>query len=315
MIITVVLNPTLDKTAHIKPLVVGGTNRIQKSELDAGGKGINISRVIHSLGEKSIITGFVGGGNGEILLRILADLGLQHNFIHVHGDTRVNLKLLDVPNGITEIIEAGVAVSKLEEKALLHVLTNYAGTNFGENVFVLGGSMHASAKASFYHDLILLIKRKGARVLVDTEGKGLVHALDAAPDAIKLNRLTLLNYFKKDARQSVSEHELIAMCKELIYEKNVRMVALSLGAQGAIFVSENACAVAPALKVIPSSSVGAGDSMVGAMAFAMERNYTFEGTVRLAMACSAGAVITEGTMAPSLDLVDTLLAQVTFEYR
>ncbi len=314
MIITVTLNPALDKTATIMPLVPGGLNRIQKSELDAGGKGINVSKLIATLGGKSLATGFVGGSTGDALLSMLDQLSLTHNFVQVQGSTRINLKLLDEQYGITEINDPGIAVTKADEGKLLEVLSTYAEQN-AQSLFVLAGSMHAGAEPDLYKKLTQSLKAKGAKVFVDADGEAFAQALEAAPDFVKPNKEELLSYFKKDSAQTVSTDELIALCKQLVQTKEVGIVALSLGHEGAIFVTAKQCLVAPALKVKASSTVGAGDSMVGAVAYAVEQGYDLEDTVRLAVAASAGAVTTEGTKAPTLELITTLREQVSFEYK
>ncbi len=314
MIITVTLNPALDKTATIMPLVPGGLNRIQKSELDAGGKGINVSKLIATLGGKSLATGFVGGSTGDALLSMLDQLSLTHNFVKVQGSTRINLKLLDEQYGITEVNDPGITVTKTDESMLLEVLSNYAQQS-AQSIFVLAGSMHAGAEPDFYKKLTQSLKLKGARVFVDADGEAFTKALEAAPDFVKPNKEELLSYFHKDSTQDVSTDELIDLCKHLVQTKGVGIVALSLGDEGAIFVTATQCLVAPALKVKASSTVGAGDSMVGAVAYAVEQGYDLEDTVRLALASSAGAVTTEGTKAPSLELIMTLREQVSFEYK
>ncbi len=314
MIITVTLNPALDKTATILPLVAGGLNRIQKSELDAGGKGINVSKLIAALGGTSLATGFVGGSTGDALLSMLDQLALTHNFVHVQGSTRINLKLLDEVHGITEVNDPGILVTKTEENQLLEQLLGYAQHN-PQSLFVLAGSMHAGAEPDFYKKLSQSLKAQGARVFVDADGEAFAQALDAAPDFVKPNKEELLRYFHQENTEDVSLDTLITLCRQLIQDKGVGLVGLSLGHEGAIFVNATQCIVAPALKVQASSTVGAGDSMVGAVAHAMEQGYALEDMVRLAIAASAGAVTTEGTKAPSLELIMNLQEQVTFHYK
>ncbi len=313
MIITLTLNPALDKTAYIDPLISGGLNRIQKSELDAGGKGINVSKLIAVLNGQSIATGFVGGSNGLALLQMIDELKLKHDFVKVQGSTRINLKLLDAVNGITEINDPGVLVTEEEENLLLDKLFSFITQDSGKTIFVLAGSMHLHANHCLYKDLTAKLKSKGAKVFVDADGLAFAEALKAEPDFIKPNKEELLQYFKRE-NENVTTADLIKLCKELINTYSIGMIALSLGSEGAIFVTAEKCAVAPALKVKVSSTVGAGDSMVGAIAYAYSQNYSFEDIVCLAMACSAGAVTTQGTKAPSLDCINNLLKQVTFDY-
>ncbi len=315
MIITLTLNPALDKTANIDPLIPGGLNRIQKSEMDAGGKGINVSKLLATLGGESVATGFVGGSTGEALLSMLDALALKHDFVHVDGTTRINLKLLDAVNGITEVNDPGVEVTKKEEEALLEKLFSFMPNDGSEALFVLAGSMHKDASKTFYKDLTFRLKERNAKVFVDADGEAFAHALEASPDFVKPNKEELLRHYKRDANEDVSTDELINLCKDLIAKHNVAMVALSLGHEGAIFVTKDKCAVAPVLKVKVSSTVGAGDSMVGAVAYAFANKLSFEDTVRYAMACSAGAVTTEGTKAPSIECINTLLKEVTFDYK
>ncbi len=314
MIVTLTLNPALDKTADIAPLVVGGLNRIQKSELDAGGKGINVSKLIAALGGKSVATGFVGGSTGDALLRMVDDLSLDHDFVRVQGTTRINLKLLDEQHGITEVNDPGVIVTVEEEALLLQKLFAFIDKDSTETLFVLAGSMHAGARPSFYKELTASLKAKGAYVFVDADGEAFAEAVNAAPDFVKPNKEELLRYFNKDTTTDVTTDELIDLCKELIASKHIGMIALSLGHEGAIFVTKEQCAIAPVLRVPVSSTVGAGDSMVGAVAYAFMQGHTFEETIRLAMACSAGAVTTEGTKAPSITCINRLLEEVTFTY-
>ncbi len=312
MIITVTLNPALDKTATIDPLVAGGLNRIKESEIDAGGKGINVSKLILTLGGESIATGFVGGDTGDFLLRMLDNLSLKHDFIQAKGSTRINLKLLDKTNGITEVNDPGISASKEEEKALEQKLLTFLEKS-PHAIFVLSGSTHKGASPEFYQELTKSLKAKGARVFLDADGDAFANALNSAPDFIKPNKEELLRYFKRDS-ENLSLLELKGLCQELIATKSVGLIALSLGPEGAIFVTKDKAAFAPGLKVSVSSTVGAGDSMVGAVAYAFANSYDFENTIKLAVAASGGAVTTEGTKAPSLECINTLKEQVNIEY-
>ncbi len=330
MVITVTLNPALDKTATIAPLLPGGLNRIQKSEMDAGGKGINVSKILGVLGCNNVATGFVGGSTGDALLRMLDDLPVhhaipfQHDFVRVKGHTRINLKLLDTKNGITEINDPGVAVTEEEERLLVQkvhsLMEQHPEKQPARHLVVLAGSMHAGARPDFYKDMTRTLKEMGVQVFMDADGEAFAQAILAAPDFVKPNAEELLLYFGRDSDPALLDSmrntdELILLCQELVHSKGVGMVALSCGADGAIFVTKEQCLVSPGLTVPVASTVGAGDSMVGAVAYAVAQQYSLEDTVRLAMACSAGAVMTEGTKAPSLQNINELLRHVTFTYK
>ncbi len=304
MIITLTLNPAVDKTAIIDPLVAGGLNRVQSFTTDIGGKGINVSRIISMLGANSVATGFMGEETANTFKSVLSKLNCKFDFIKVEGTTRTNLKLYDEVNGITEINEPGVTVSEQQEERLIHeYLLPYASSH---SVFVLAGSMHKNAEANFYAKLTHDLKQLGARVFLDADNEAFALAVKEKPDFIKPNKDELLRYFKKE---SASTQELIDMCKTLT-EQGIGTVVLSMGGEGAVFVSKKEAYSASAVDVKVESTVGAGDSMVGAFAYAAMNNLTFKESAILAMACSAGAVTTKGTNPPTLELVNSLKEQV-----
>ncbi len=304
MIITLTLNPAIDKTAVIDPLVAGGLNRVKSFTTDVGGKGINVSKIISMLGANSVATGFMGEETADVFKKALNKLNCKFDFIKVDGSTRTNLKLYDEINGITEINEPGIVVTSQQEERLIHEnLLPYASR---DAIFVLAGSMHKNANASFYANLTHQIKQVGARVFLDADNEAFALALKAIPDFIKPNKDELLRYFKKE---SASEQELIEMCKSLT-KQGIGTVVLSMGGEGALFISENEAYSAKALKVKVQSTVGAGDSMVGAFAYATMKGMCFEEAATLAMACSAGAVTTKGTTPPTLELVNSFKEQV-----
>ncbi len=306
MIVTLTLNPAVDKTSYIDPLVVGGLNRVKRYEVDAGGKGINVSKIVHMLGSDSVATGFVGGSNGKLFLSELVETSFKNEFIQVAGNTRVNLKLYDDLNGITEVNEEGVEVTKDEEQAVIEKLLSYANEN---SVIVLAGSLHGNASDDFYKKLTEMLKAKGATVFVDADDEAFTEAVKAGPDFIKPNIHELLRHFDKE---SATDEEILDMCKELI-DSGVKNVVLSMGGDGALFVTKDECYKAEALKVKVESTVGAGDSMVGAFAYATDKKMSLEEAAILSIACSAGACTTTGTNPPTLELVNELKAKVVLQ--
>ncbi len=303
MIITVTLNPAIDKTSYIDPLVLGGLNRVKSFEVDAGGKGINVSKVVSILGGHTVATGYIGADNADFFTGELAQIHCDNDFIKVPGSTRTNLKIQDEVNGITEINEAGIMVSKAEEQQLIEKLLSYAGK---DSLFILAGSMHKNAPPEFYKTTMESLKKKDSKVFLDADGPAFKLALEAKPNCIKPNKEELLRYYGKD---EATQDELIALCKGLTQE-GIDMVVLSMGASGAIFVQKEEAYAAMGLRVPALSTVGAGDSMAAAFAYATNQCYTFEQAAVLAIACSAGAVTTKGTTPPSLEMVNELKKQV-----
>ncbi len=307
MIVTVTMNPAIDKTIEIEALLPGGLNRIQKVEYDAGGKGINVSKTIHELGGSSIAVGFLGGNAGKTIESVLNEWGVRNDFIWVRGETRTNTKVYEKSGALTELNEPGPQISKEQQEELVKKLEGYANE---ETLFVLAGSIPNGVDKQIYSEIIPRVHAKGAKVLLDADGELFRNALKEKPDIIKPNRVELEEYFGFDYR--VSMEELLEAARKL-QAQGIETVAVSMGKSGAMMVREGYEVKCPALSVKAHSTVGAGDAMVAALAYAWENKLGNEETVRLCMAASAGAVTTIGTKPPTRALVDELLEQVVIE--
>lgn len=306
-IVTVTLNPALDKTAVVDDLRPGELNRLKDVIVDAGGKGVNVSRMIAALGGASTASGFIGGGSGEEIARALTSAGIAHDFVRIGGTTRTNLKVLDRENRLTELNEPGAEISPDELATLRQRIGNMATP---DTLFVFSGSVPRGVAPDIYAVLIREVRQRGARAYLDADGEAFRQALAAAPDFIKPNRHELLEYFQ--AGEATDLRGLAGMCRKFL-GLGAGSIALSMGVDGALFIASGETLYAPGLSVPVRSSVGAGDSMVGAMAFAAARGLPWREAARLAMAASAGAVTTAGTRPPDRALVERLATQVVFE--
>jgi 1-phosphofructokinase len=312
MIITVSLNPALDKTARVDVMRPNSLNRLEDVRLDAGGKGVNVSAMIQALGGTSMAAGFAGGGAGDELLARFAGQGLTHDFVRIASVTRTNLKIVDETGSLTELNEPGPEITAEEYETLEKKLPGF-GTE--GNIFVLSGSLPRGLHKDTYKKLCALLRKNGAAVFLDADGEALEKALASdkteVPDFIKPNRFELLKLFGMEDRET-DETVLIQLCTQLL-ERGVSLVCLSMGDDGAFFISPRGTWRSPALPVKVQSSVGAGDSMVGALVYGFETGLKAEECFALAMAASAGACTTEGTRPPSRDLVNELLKQVELQ--
>lgn len=307
MIVTVTMNPAIDKTVEIDSLLPGGLNRIQRVEYDAGGKGINVSKTIHELGGESIATGFLGGNAGKTIESVLNDRNIKNDFLWVEGETRTNTKVFEANGAVTELNEPGPVITKEQIEELLKKLEGYAGE---ETLFILAGSIPNGVDKNVYADIIRLAHEKGAKVLLDADGELFRKALPAGPDIIKPNRVELEEYAGIDYR--ASDEELLKLAKGLM-DTGIETVAVSMGKSGAMIVRPEYEVRCPSLSVKAHSTVGAGDAMVAALAYSWDQKLDDEETVRLCMATSAGAVTTIGTKPPTRALVDELRKQVIIE--
>ena len=307
MIVTVTVNPAMDKTAEIDCLRPHALNRLAGVVSDVGGKGINVSKTIAALGRQSVACGFLAGQTGLSMGQTLQNWpggGIRPDFLTVPGETRTNLKLVEPGGALTELNEQGPRLSTADLEALARKLEGYAAPG---TLFVLAGSVGPGVPPELYRDLTLRLRQKGAKVFVDADGPLFARVLEAAPDIIKPNAFELGQYFGLD--HIPAGEELIRLGRTLA-GRGIGLVCISMGGEGACFVQGERVWRAPALPVTPRSSVGAGDAMVAAIACGVEEELPVEDCLRLAMAVSAGAVTTRGTRPPDRETVEQLLPQV-----
>lgn len=307
MIVTVTMNPAIDKTIESDRLNRGNLNRIEKIEYDAGGKGINVSKTIHELGGESIATGFLGGNAGRVIEEVLDSRGIKHDFVWVEGETRTNTKVCEQDGTVTELNEKGPEITPEQLTNLLEKLDDLAADNV---LFILAGSIPGNMEKDIYARIIERVHKKGAKVLLDADGELFRKGLEQKPDMIKPNQWEIEEL--QGFSHGVSDKELINTAKKMQTD-GIDTVVISLGKNGALFVCGNYVAKGMPLKVDVHSTVGAGDAMVAAMAYSFEKKMEPRETARLCMAVSAGAVMTVGTKPPEKQLVKQLMKQVILE--
>ena len=308
MITTITIHPAVDKTIEINNFKVGNVNRVTSIRLDAGGKGINVSKVIKSLGGKSRAMGILSGKSGLFIKEYLDDIKIMNDFIFTEGETRTNIKVVDPINHTnTDINESGPEVSQKE----LNKLSDKVFSNVNsEDIIILSGSVPSNVDKKIYGEWIAKAKEKGAKTILDADGELLKSGILSGPYLIKPNIDELEGMFNKKIN-GISETTEVA--KSLL-DYGINIVAVSMGSEGALFVSKESSIYAHGLKVKVKSTVGAGDSMVAALAFAITQDLSFEATVKLAVATGAANVMTSGTEASDIKTIIELEKQVEFEY-
>lgn len=256
MIYTVTFNPSLDYVVRVRDLMPGKLHRTGEEELFAGGKGINVSTVLHELGEKTIALGFAAGFTGRELIRRLDELGLPSDFILLEqGMTRINVKLKSSGNMETEINGQGPTITMENLNSLYSKLKKMGDGDY----LVLSGSIPKGLTEDLYSDISRLTSKSGVRLLIDAEGNLLRKTLLERPFLIKPNKQELETLFGKII---TDETEMLTCAKELKAEGAVN-VLVSLGAEGALLVDEYGVThrqPAPLGRII--YTVGAGDSLL-----------------------------------------------------
>ena len=306
MIYTVTLNPALDKTAVLPDFIPGQVNRIQSVRVDAGGKGINVSKCLKALGEDSLAVLLVAGQAGQQLIELLAQERIATLPVWVEGETRTNLKLIDPVRGEnTDINELGFRVVP---QLLMQLLDKVLQRIMPGDIAVLSGSLPAGARSDTYAVWVDALTRKGVKVFLDADAEAMARGMDAVPYLIKPNETELSRVLGRELK---TPEALLAAGKKL-QSRGIAKVVISMGADGALFLLKDGIYLADSLSVPVKSTVGAGDSVVAAMAFSESRGLSEEQTVRLAMAMGAASVMQDGSQAPREGLVRQLEEQVIF---
>ena len=309
MIYTVTLNPALDKTVEIPSLTIDAVNRITTMRTDPGGKGINVSKVISKLGGKSIASGILGGDTGRAILSALKEMELETCFHFVNGETRTNMKVIDpVSRTNTDINEPGVTVSEEILSGLLKELLEIVRE---DDIVVISGSMPKGSPKETYFTWTKAFNAKGAKVLLDADGELLKAGLKASPYLIKPNNHELSAFV---GRTLETPEELAVTAREIMKEYGIAKVVVSMGGDGALYVTKDESIYAEGLKVPVGSTVGAGDSVVAALAVAEESGMSLKETVRLSTATGAANVMCSGTQAAEFEVIKDLIPKVVFRH-
>lgn len=308
MIYTVTLNPALDKTVEIPGMALDTVNRITKMRTDPGGKGINVSKVIAKLGGESRAVGILGGESGKMLEKLLEGEPFTTQFHFVEGQTRTNLKIIDREGHTnTDINEPGLTVTAADLDALLGELLHQIQPG---DIVVLAGSLPKGAPQDTYRTWTTACRKAGARVFLDADGVLLAEGLKAAPYLVKPNDDEL----SRLAGRKLETIEALTAEGEKLLEQGVERVVISLGGRGALYLRKGSTIYAEGLKVPVGSTVGAGDSVVAALAFAEAQGLSEEEAVRLSTATGAANVMCSGTQAAERAVIEELLPNVRFSH-
>lgn len=308
-IVTVTLNPALDQTVVLDALKPGRVHRARSVRSDAGGKGVNVASCLADWGLKVSATGILGSDNATAFEALFARKGIDDRFAWIPGETRTNLKLLDAETGATTDINLpGLASTPGAYATVQAVLRQVAGE---ESLVVLAGSLPLALRPETYADLIRLLKERGARVVLDVSGDALTEALasDVLPDVIKPNIEELAEWAGRPldglAQVRDAAHALVA--------RGIPLVVVSMGADGALFVSRDEALHAHPPGTQVASTVGAGDALVAGLVAGLHAGLPLSEVARLALAFAAGKLGLPGANLPSRGTILALVETVRIE--
>ena len=307
MIVTVTLNPAVDISYPLKRLDINAANRVQEVSKTAGGKGLNVARVLSQLGEAACASGFLGGSLGDFIRSEIKKQGIADEFVEIGGETRNCIAILHEGNQ-TEILEAGPEISAEEEKRFL---TEYKRFIQEASVITLNGSLPAGLDASFYSQLIALAKQAGKPVLLDTGGAVTRDILSGAdkPFLIKPNKAEFAELI---GTESVTKEEVIQALDDPIFS-GIEWVLVTLGESGAVVKRSDSLYETSIPKVEVVNPVGSGDSVIAGFALAHKRGYSTERAISFAMTMGILNAMEETTGSVQVDRIEEIEGQVLVE--
>lgn len=279
MIYTVTFNPAIDYIMHTSEIDIGKTNRSIAEEIYIGGKGINVSLVLHELETESVALGFVAGFTGDEIEKRLFEKGIKTDFVKLEkGNTRINVKLKG--NSETEINGKGPDIDKKAVSAFFAKLGNLCDGD----TLILAGSIPGSLPETTYSDILEAVSSKKINTVVDASGKLLVNVLKYRPFLVKPNTFELSEIF---GEMPQNEDEIIEDARKL-RNMGARNVIVSMAGDGAILLDEEGKIhkmAAASGKVV--NSVGAGDSMVAGFVSGYSKTSDYGYALKLGTACGA----------------------------
>ncbi|AKF80691.1 phosphofructokinase [Myxococcus fulvus 124B02] len=289
-IVTLTLNPAIDVATSVPEVTPEHKLRCGSVRRDPGGGGINVARVVRELGGESIAVYTRGGATGLLLEELLEEKGLLRRSIPVEGSTRESFTVAE-GNSAREyrFILPGPVLTEREWQRCLDAVGEVAQ---GAAFIVASGSLPQGVPEDFYARVARLAKKLGVRCVVDTSGKALAAALEegvflAKPNRRELRELTGMQVEHLDAQASAA--------RELVARGRAQVLAVSMGADGALLTTRDVQLRASPPPVETHSSVGAGDSFVAGVTLALARGQSLEEALRWGIACGTAALLSQGT--------------------
>jgi 6-phosphofructokinase 2 len=288
MIYTITLNPALDRTLWIQRVRDDMSNRILREKSFAGGKSIDVSKVLKNLGVDNIALGFVGGFAGRELEGRLLNDGIQSDFVRVSGETRTNIIIHEEETG--KQLAFNARGPEIKPSELMQFIEQLEKMPCPELV-TIGGSLPLGVNPVIYRKIITLVKKCQAKVVLDVDGEALRVGIGALPDVIKPNIHELSDLVGRELKDV---DEIAAAARE-INVQGVKIVLVSMGGKGILLVSQGQeyLAVPPAVKV--ESTIGAGDSAVAGFVSGLVQGKDLKECLIYAAAAGTATTLRQGT--------------------
>jgi 6-phosphofructokinase 2 len=289
-IVTVTPNPAVDMCSSVERVAPFHKLRCGIARRDPGGGGINVARVVRRVGGDATALFPSGGPLGQLLENLVAAEHVKYVALPIAADTREDVTIDERSTGAQfRFVVQGPSLSSAETKSFLELIK----ANLKDAAYVVAsGSLPPGVSEEFYADVSCLASACGVKFVVDSSGAALARALDSATYLVKLSLRELRELTGNDLPE---ERDWLAAARDLIARRKIEWVALTLGEMGALLVGRNIALRATAPKIVPVSTVGAGDSFLGTLIWALADGREMRAALRLAVASGTAAMLSSGT--------------------
>ena len=307
-VLTVTLNPAMDKTLIVPGFSHRRVIRVERSFSYPSGKGINVARSLIRLGLSTLCLGFIAGHIGRWIEEELDREGIPHRFTRVEGETRVNITLRDPLSGLEiHLVERGFEVDEADVERFMKGFSFHLGG--GVSWAAICGSAPPGVPHELYAEMIAESKRRGVKAALDTSGGSLKAGLKGIPDLVKPNREELGELMGGDL---TGMEALLGAVSEL-HAMGIRWVAVSLGEEGALGSDGREVWLARPPEVEPVNTVGAGDAMLAGLIFGLESEMGIDEALAFGVAVGTESVLEDGPCYTDPERVGEILKKVKLE--
>jgi 6-phosphofructokinase 2 len=301
-ITTLTLNPALDKSAKVDQFVPEQKLKCHSIHYQAGGGGVNISIVLNTLQVKNRCIFTSGGDTGLYLKNLLVKENINIKTIAINSWTRENLSIVDTKTELQ--YRFGMPGNDLNTSEIELIKTELTKEVKDNSILVLSGSLSEKTPSNLYATLLKTLAGKNVKIIIDTSGQTLIETLKENVYLVKPNQRELAQLAGKEFL-SKNEQEDFAM--ELINSKKAKLVVVSMGARGAFLASSEGIFYKSAPSVKVKSTIGAGDSMVAGMVYAIQQGLSCEEILKWGVVCGVATTMTEGTNLASQENINKVL--------
>lgn len=312
-IYAICLNPSIDYSFYIEKIVFDDVNRIKKSRVDIGGKGINISKMLKNLGENSTVITLIGGENGDKLKAFLKDKKIKYRFFKVEGNIR-NIFNFFTDKETLRFNEAGPEIKREERERFFELVENIKFKN--GDIVVMSGSIPPKFGKNTYRKIIEKVKEKGVISVVDADGEVLRESIKGIPEIIKAN----LWEIERAMETKIKNFQSLKDCVLRLIEKGIKIVIITFGEKGATLFTKNKFFYCKVPKIKLKSSVGCGDAFLAGFLYRYSKGNCLPECLKFACACGTSKATEEGTRMPDKRKVEGIYKKMvenvkSFEYQ